>query len=44
MPKIGARGRGDLLVTISLDIPTKLDSEQTLALEALAETMAWNNG
>jgi molecular chaperone DnaJ len=44
MPKIGARGRGDLLVAISLEIPTKLDSEQREALETLAETMAWNNG
>ena len=44
MPKIGARGRGDLLVTVSLDIPTKLDAEQREALESLAETMAWNNG
>ncbi len=44
MPKIGARGRGDLLVRISLEIPTKLDSEQREALEQLSETMAWNNG
>ena len=44
MPKIGSRGRGDLLVQVSLEIPTKLDSEQRVALENLAETMAWNNG
>ena len=44
MPKITGRGNGDLLVTVSLEIPTKLDSEQREALETLAETMAWNNG
>ncbi len=44
MPKIGSRGRGDLLVRVSLEIPTKLDSEQREALENLSETMAWNNG
>ena len=44
MPKIGARGRGDLLVKVSLEIPTKLGTEQRDALETLAETMAWDNG
>ena len=44
MPKLGALGRGDLIVTVSLEIPTKLDSEQREALETLSETMAWNNG
>ena len=36
--------RGDILVEVSLEVPTSLDSEQRRALEELARTMDWSDG
>jgi molecular chaperone DnaJ len=37
VPNIGRRGRGDLFVTIAVDIPTELSKEERALLERLAE-------
>ena len=43
MPSIGNHRKGDVLIQVSLEVPTKLDGEQRTALEDLANAMAWNN-
>jgi molecular chaperone DnaJ len=37
VPRLGRRGRGDLLVHVDLVVPTRLDSEQESSLRAYAE-------
>lgn len=37
VPRLGGRGRGDLLVTIAVEVPTDLDHEQTELLRQFAE-------
>jgi molecular chaperone DnaJ len=43
MPNIGNHRKGDVLVQVTVEVPTKLDREQRIALEDLANAMAWNN-
>lgn len=43
MPSIGNHRKGDVLIQVSLEVPTKLDGEQRTALEDLASAMSWNN-
>lgn len=37
VPRLGGRGRGDLLVTITVDVPTDLDDEQVELIRQLGE-------
>ena len=39
VPHLGARGRGDLHVTVRVVVPTKLNAEQRRLLEQLAKTL-----
>jgi molecular chaperone DnaJ len=39
LPDVSGRGRGDLLVTVSVVTPTKVSREQRRLLEQLAETL-----
>jgi molecular chaperone DnaJ len=39
VPHLGARGRGDLHVTVRVVVPTKLNGEQRRLLEQLAKTL-----
>jgi molecular chaperone DnaJ len=39
VPQLGAKGRGDLHVTVRVLVPTKLSSEQRKLLEQLAKTL-----
>ena len=43
MPHIRNHRRGDILIQVTLEVPTKLDPEQRMALEDLARAMSWNN-
>ncbi len=37
VPRLGGRGRGDLLVTVTVEVPTNLDDEEAELLRRLAE-------
>lgn len=39
MPNVSGRGRGDLMVTLKVEVPKKLTAEQRAALEALQRVM-----
>ena len=41
MPHIRSNKRGDILIQISLEVPTNLNSDQRKALEDLITTMSW---
>ncbi|MFB3092634.1 MAG: molecular chaperone DnaJ [Dehalococcoidia bacterium] len=43
MPHIRNHRRGDILIQVTLEVPTKLEPEQRMALEDLARAMSWNN-
>ena len=42
MPHIRSNKRGDILIQISLEVPTNLNSDQHKALEDLITTMSWD--
>jgi molecular chaperone DnaJ len=44
MPSLRNHRKGDILVKVSLEVPTSLDQEQRQALEDLSERMMWNSG
>lgn len=44
VPALGGRGRGDLLVRLHVDTPTRLDDEQRQLLERLAEIRGEHTG
>ena len=43
MPRLKGSGRGDLMVEVQVETPTKLSSAQTKALESFAETLKDSN-
>lgn len=43
MPRLKGSGRGDLMVEVQVETPTKLSSAQTKALQAFAETLKDSN-
>jgi molecular chaperone DnaJ len=42
MPKLAARGKGDLFVRLAIDIPKSLSAEQKELLKQLAKSMGEN--
>jgi molecular chaperone DnaJ len=43
MPDVGGRGRGDLMVTVTVAVPTKLTREQRKAIEQLGTVLPADN-
>jgi molecular chaperone DnaJ len=43
IPDLNGRGRGDILVVVDIDVPSKLSAEERKAVEGLAQSPAFKN-